>query len=433
MTPRPPPAVTTPAISPSALVAPDAANAPPAPLAPVLAVTALNTMGAGIVTSGIFFLTRHGYGFSDLANYALGCLVGAGYIAGSLGVAPLSAWLQRRFEAVSARGVLATVLIALALTCLLPITFAGPTSVWILVALYSPLIGAVWPSVQGYVVGGRPANERRKVLGTFSLTWGSALVLAYWAIAPWCERAPAAILAALGGLHLLSLIPLAMLPRDPSRRPARATHEAPPPGYRELLRVFRWLLPLSSLLLNALSPYLPGAFDRLGVPIVWHTALVTCWLVPRAITFGWLGRSHRWQGRWSTPVWTLALMAGGFALCILAPVMARGGLGLAIAIAGLLAFGIGMGFVYVAAIYYAQNVGRADVSAGARHEALIGVGFLIGPAIGALACGAVELEWIASGHREPAILATVFVVTALVCGVALRQVRAQRTAALPRG
>jgi uncharacterized membrane protein len=46
---------------------------------------------------------------------------------------------------------------------------------------------------------------------------------------------------------------------------------------------------------------------------------------------------------------------------------------------GLSMFGVGMGIVYYAALYYAMAVGRAEVNAGGIHEALIGGGYMVGP------------------------------------------------------
>ena len=76
----------------------------------------------------------------------------------------------------------------------------------------------------------------------------------------------------------------------------------------------------------------------------------------------------------------LALMGGGFALAVL-------GGSVPLAIAGLSAFGAGHGILYLAGLYYAMSVGGAEVDAGGHFEALIGVGYVVGPVAG-LALGA---------------------------------------------
>ena len=75
-----------------------------------------------------------------------------------------------------------------------------------------------------------------------------------------------------------------------------------------------------------------------------------------------------------------AALAGGFAAIMLAPstpVMA----------VGLLAFGTGHGILYYAALYYSMAVGAAGVAAAGIFEALIGVGYVVGPVL-SLMCAA---------------------------------------------
>ena len=60
----------------------------------------------------------------------------------------------------------------------------------------------------------------------------------------------------------------------------------------------------------------------------------------------------------------------------------------AVAIIGLILFGIGIASVYVGALYYAMEVGAAAVDEGGKHEALIGAGYTIGPLCGLAAVGA---------------------------------------------
>ena len=85
----------------------------------------------------------------------------------------------------------------------------------------------------------------------------------------------------------------------------------------------------------------------------------------------------------------VALLAWrGVALAVLAPglqdVAGRTG-GIALLVVGLVAYGTGMSMAYVGALYYVLEVGEAQVDAGGSHEALIGVGYTLGPACGLLA------------------------------------------------
>ena len=51
-------------------------------------------------------------------------------------------------------------------------------------------------------------------------------------------------------------------------------------------------------------------------------------------------------------------------------------------IIGLVLFGAGMGATYYVALYYAMSVGRAEIDAGGKHEAFIGMGYMAGPLVG---------------------------------------------------
>jgi hypothetical protein len=88
---------------------------------------------------------------------------------------------------------------------------------------------------------------------------------------------------------------------------------------------------------------------------------------------------------------------------------------------GLLVFGVGMGLTYYAAFYYALAVGHAEVDAGGTFEALIGLGYCVGPLLGLLGH--------AAGGEARARSVTVLLtaaVTALAGAAALRPYRAAR-------
>lgn len=125
------------------------------------------------------------------------------------------------------------------------------------------------------------------------------------------------------------------------------------------------------------------------------------------------------------------LLLGGFAMSVLAPLglsmepdpslhIAR----LAILLGGLALFGMGVATIYAGAVYYAMEVGQAEVDAGGTHESLIGVGYTAGPFIGLLATLAAQRGLIADSHLEWGVLAPVaglaFLIGAIAFGRAWR-------------
>jgi len=192
--------------------------------------------------------------------------------------------------------------------------------------------------------------------------------------------------------------------------------------YRKLLVTFRLLLPMSYIVASALGPYLPAVMERLSVPRNWQTVLTTAWLLPRALTFLVLGRWQAWHGRWSMAVVGCLLLLSGFTLCVLAGWLFGGSVAVGILLGGLAMFGVGMATIYSGALYYAMEVGKAEVGAGGAHEALIGAGYTVGPLCGVLASGAVDLKLLEPSGFEPMVLTCVGVVALLLAGVVVRRV-----------
>ncbi len=196
-----------------------------------------------------------------------------------------------------------------------------------------------------------------------------------WFIAPLIDRAPLWILAGLGGVHL-ACVPIILRLQE---RPAPHGEASAEDGVedkalaRRLLHTFRFLLVTSFVLYSALTPQLPQRLTEMGAPAAWQTPLTSVWMVSRLGLFTLLERWHGWHGRWRTVIWSSAALFGGFALALSAE-------GLGMMIAGLTLFGVGFGGCYSAALYYAMVVGASDVDAGGKHEAIIGVGYTLGPA-----------------------------------------------------
>jgi MFS family permease len=115
----------------------------------------------------------------------------------------------------------------------------------------------------------------------------------------------------------------------------------------------------------------------------------------------------------------------GFAGCVLSRVVGGEQLGMAqgLLLGGLAVFGVGMGIVYSGAIYYAMEVGSAQVEAGGTHEALIGVGYTLGPALALVAALGVERGMLSDIQGDGAVMALVGAATLLIAVYVVRRVR----------
>ena len=358
------------------------------PLWLVLLFTFANSLGSAVLNAGIYFLAENRFEFSNLENYGLGLLYGLTYIPAAMAVGPLLRRLPAGSTWANPRGVLVVIMLLMAAACMLPVLVPRAWTVWALVGIYSPLSGMLWPIVESYVSGGRSGKVLRSAIGKFNVAWSSALVIAMFAMSPFVKTRPLDVLTALAAVQVFSACILVLFRRTPGSHGHEA-HTQHPPVYTQLLRFLQVLLPVAFMFLAALGPSLPGAGRALGLRPEYGPLLPAIWMAARVLTFCTLERWDGWHGRWWTPMLGVGCLLAGFAAAALTPrLMAGTPLSVPAVIVGLAVFGIGVGIVYCSALYYAMEVGSADVDAGGTHEMLIGIGYSVGPAcglIGALA------------------------------------------------
>lgn len=393
----------------------------PTPVWAVLLFTFLNSIGSAVLYSGLFFIAETSYGFGSVALFGIGLVYGLTYIPGARFIGPL----LRRFERVaSPRTVLAWVMLAAAALCWLP-TLAdgaaapsqpgaarGAWALWVVIAVYAPLSGAMWPMVEAFLAGGRSERQLRAATGKFNVCWAGAIVATLPFIGPLIKAGPLLSLQLLSGVHVVAAAVLLATFRPRPGRHAHLHAHAHPPVYRQLLSLLRVLLPTAFLFISVISPYLPGALRGIGLPVEWATSIASTWLGARVVTFLIMERWHGWHGRWSTVALGAALLLGSFAAVVIVPAFASGTpalVGIVLALAG---FGAGVGVIYCAALYYAMEVGSAEVDAGGTHETLIGLGYTAGPTCGIASIWIVERGLAPTGNYEP-------VMAAMVCGAGL--------------
>ncbi|MGD9692042.1 MAG: MFS transporter [Phycisphaerales bacterium] len=382
------------------------ANIPgrPTPLPLVLALTWLSSLSTVAFMLGIFFVAQRQYGFSRTDNLLLGLVLGATYVPGAMLIGPALRRLAERVPWISTRAVLAVIMVLLAAAAAAPWFFKGHVlAVWLAAPAFNAMNGALWPIVESYLSGARRADALRKATGWFNIVWSSAGVAAGFVIAPILEWSPLAVPAFAALVQVLSCFLLFPLTPEPPRHLTDAHPH--PPVYERLLAACRWLLPTSYVLSYCLAPMLPDLVKTLDVPSAWQAPLAWTWQASRfavfALFFAWGG----WHGRWGAIRAAAAIILAGFALSVLASSPA-------ILALGLILFGAGMGAVYSAAIYYAMEVGAAEVEAGGVHESLIGVGYTLGP-LGGLAAGAVSTSVGVSPAQATAALLLIVVAAGL--------------------
>jgi hypothetical protein len=350
-----------------------AGRARPARLSVVLFVTFLGSVSGGAFWSGLFFVTARHYGFSATRNLVLGSAMGLAYAAFALGAGSLIKRLEGRL---SPRSVVLLAFGGQAVAAALPLFFPHAEALlWIVGVLGVAASALAWPIVESFLSAGRHGAELREALGKFNVTWTSAVATALLVAPVVGAHNVLWTVAVTAVTNLVAMAGLLAFPSHPASHDADDARAHVGSEYPFLLRASLWLLPLSYVLSATLSPVLPHRLAALGVGARVETWAGATWMLARSVTLIAMWKTRFWHGRWATLLGGVVALVTGLALMLLSPK-------LTLALTGLALFGAGMGVLYFTAIYYSMSVGHAAVHAGGTFEALIGVGYFVGPALG---------------------------------------------------
>ncbi len=340
------------------------------------------SLAATMLQRGAYFFTHDILGFSQAQNLWLALLVGITYIGGAYTSHRVTVRYGERNTLVTVLGVLAVLHVLL--TVISSTAFLVGT-----LAVVAWLQGSMWPIFESYISAGETPADLGKVLSRYNISWALstpvALFLAGGLIAsgfPWLLFVVAA------ALYVLVLTSSLLFPKQPSHfdeaHPARL-HTSLLESYKRLLAAARFAMLGSYMLMYVLAPLMPEIMRNVGYSTAAAARASGMLDVARLASFLGLFAYAGWHGR-KTPIFlSILALPVGFGVVLF-------GANATTVIGGELLFGAAAGFLYTAALYYAQLVQNASVDAGGAHEALIGMGYALGPSAGlvgtALAHGA---------------------------------------------
>lgn len=347
----------------------------PTPISSVLALTVLASFGTGILWNGMPFIAEHDYDFSEVENFGLFTIVGLVYVVAAF----LAGRLIRRIEStLSARSLLAILLIAQSALAMIPLVADAEWMIWMVTIGLGIASALFWPVVESYLSAGRAGKRLRFAIGLWNVLWTLAVAISLIGLAPLMSegsRLARYAIVGLAGLNIFGTICLVWFRRQPLA-PGHASAAAEAGReYPYLLHAARILLPTSYFLVGMISPLMPYRLEVLEVASTYKTPLTATWMFTRVgvIVVMWL--LPFWHGRWGTLLLAGGSMVLGYLGMLMAPTVWLMFTSLAI-------FGFGQGITYYAAIYYAMSVGNAEVDAAGTHESLIGAGYAGGPLAG---------------------------------------------------
>lgn len=357
---------------------------------PVYMVEGLTSLGSNLLMVGVFFYTQHRFGWGARQNLLLAASQGVAYILGALLADRITRWLGR----VPGLVLLHVFMAVMGLTGWLADSQVAVTAVLI---CYTFLAAANWPVLEGLISTGVDAHQLSRRIGIYNLVWSgvaagtvavNGAIIQYW---------PSGVFLLPLLVHCLAvgiiLVPLPVSP--PPAASAAEPGDGPEPQLLQMRTQALWLsrigLPAVYIVTYALVAMMPSLPTIQPLGTTAKTLVGSVWLVARFGAFVLLGATVWWHVRPRVILAAAVLLLLAFigTTIPLSHLAGQGGSSadLTWMISWQVLLGLAMGMIYCGSLYFGMVLSEGSTEHGGYHEALIGVGQVMGPAIGALVPG----------------------------------------------
>jgi hypothetical protein len=200
-------------------------------------------------------------------------------------------------------------------------------------------------------------------------------------------------------------------------------HVQPEPELLASRTLAMWLaricMPANYVVVNGLSAMMPKLAILRPLDTAERTAVGSVWMLARFLAFLYFGMTTWWHTRPRMLLVAASVMMVAFLGVTVRPSDVLGhatpySLDLASMIAGQLALGAAMGMIYSASLYFGMVLSDGSTEHGGYHEALIGVGCVIGPGAAALT----QIQWPGDIRAGITAVTTVIALSVLSAGIA---------------
>ena len=341
-------------------------------------VEGMNSFATVIYFNYLYFFFRDQFGFNDRQNLALAALIGLIYT--------IASWLAGRFAqrygyftalklgfGVMAGGLAAglqlhTVVGEITTACIVNVGMCF-----------------IWPTLEALVSEGDTPEHVPHAIGIYNITWATANASAYFIGGTLIEKF---------GYRSLFVVPLAfilvqlalvfwmgkrhaLLPSAPREIVGAGGQDRPSASKAKAFQRMAWLSnPFAYIAINTLLAVMPGIAAKLQLSPMLAGFACSLWCFARLFAFIGLWRWTGWHYRFRWLVAAFAFFIVSFAVILAAP-------SLALVLLAQVVFGVAIGLIYYSSLFYAMDASETKGEHGGIHEAAIGLGNCLGPAVGA--------------------------------------------------
>jgi predicted MFS family arabinose efflux permease len=345
------------------------------------AIEGLNSFALVFYFSYLFFFMQARFGFHDKANLALAALLGFIYI--------FVAWqagqfAQRRGYFTALKLGLAVMMVSLAVGSQLHSALGQ-----ILTACIATVGQCfTWPTLEALISDGETPARLPRTIGIYNIVWAVTAALAMFFGGTLLEFSSQSLFFVPIALQIVQLA-LTFWLQNHAEETARAAAGRPPipppppdpnrpsPAKTKSFLRMAWLSnPFAYIAIQTLIAVLPGIAARFDLTPMFAGFACSLWYFARlgAFVLLWLWTAWHYRFRWL--LGAFVTLIAGFTLILTAP-------NLAVLIVAQIFFGVAVGLIYYSSLFYSMDAGDAKGAHGGIHEAAIGCGNCLGPAVGA--------------------------------------------------
>ena len=369
-------------------------------------IEGMNSFATVLFFNYLYFFMRAQFGFNDKDNLAFAALLGLAYTFASWQAGRFA----RRYGYFTALKLgLSIMLVSLAVGSQLN-SAPGLILTAIIVTLGMCLI---WPTIEALVSEGETPEGVPRAVGIYNITWAVTNATAYFIGGTFIQTfgfrsifyLPVGIVLIQLALtfwlqnHAAELARLAVN-KPPAAPPPPDPHRPSPAKAKAFLRM-AWLAnPFAYIAVNTLIAVIPGLAARLHLSPMLAGFICSLWCFARLGTFLVLWSWTGWHYRFRWLVTAFGLLVVSFAAILTVP-------SLAVLLAAQIFFGTAIGLIYYSSLFYSMDASEIKSEHGGIHEAAIGVGNFVGPAV-----GAASLQWMPQYASSGAVAVSAL----LLCG-----------------
>ena len=346
------------------------------------AIEGMGSFATVLFFNYLYFFMQARHGFSDKDNLAFAALLGLAYTFAS--------WQAGRFARRYGYFTALKLGFSIMLVGLVVGSQLSSAPGLILAAIVTSLgMCLIWPTIEALVSEGETPEGVPRAVGLYNITWAVTNAIAYFIGGTFIQTLgfrsifylPIGIVVAQLALtfwlqnHATELARLAV--NKPSAAPPPPDPDRPSPARAKAFLRMAWLAnPFAYIAINTFIAVIPGLAARLHLTPMLAGFTCSLWCFARLGTFLVLRSWTGWHYRFRWLVTAFALLVVSFAAMLIVP-------SLAVLLVAQIFFGAAIGLIYYSSLFYSMDASEIKSEHGGIHEAAIGVGNFVGPAVGA--------------------------------------------------